>query len=88
MRKTNPIPDSLKPAREGDHLLITTSSGRWAKGPTIKDAKKALRDVSGPGTPKAWRVRSIDPRTYIDGNGGIVYFEDGNVPLVIAEYDE
>jgi hypothetical protein len=82
-----PIPNTLVPAREGDFLLISTSSGYWGKGKDIAAAKLALKEAGQYRAPKGWRVHSVDPRTYVDEDGRIVRPKEANAPLVVAEYD-
>ncbi len=79
------IPNSLVPARDGDVLLLTVPN-YWGKGKTMQDAKRALRDAYGPSQPKAWRVYSVHPNTYLDDMGMIVSVR-GHELIMLAEYD-
>ncbi len=79
------IPDTLLAVRDGDVLLITAKGGYWGKGPTIKEAKAALKKAGGSLNPKGWRVRSIEPDAYADSEG-VVHFAGNTLPLVIAEH--
>lgn len=80
------IPNTLVPCRDGDWLLITTSSQYWGKGATIARAKAALRDVAGRANPAFWHVYSVEPETYLD-DMGTIRAKQGHPPLLTAAWD-
>lgn len=88
LKLTTPrIPTTLKPARAGDVFMITVPN-YWGKGPTIKEARAELREVSGKTIAEhgAWRVYSAHESTYLDDLGYINHPED-HPAIVLAEHD-
>jgi hypothetical protein len=84
---TKPIPNTLKPSREGDYILITIPH-HWARGETVADAKRNLTRVSGQPAKEwaAWRVHSVSTDTTVDIMGYINSPGD-HEPIMLAEHN-
>lgn len=84
---TKPIPANLKPAREGDEIMVTISH-YWGRAATVSEAKAKVKRASGQAYNewKAWRVHSVHPTAYMD-EMGYINSPRGHEPVTLAEHD-
>ena len=88
-RKQKRIPMDAVVAREGDVFMLIIAN-YWAKGDTVAEAIKGIRDVSGRSRSRieedGWCLISSEPKGFMDEMGYIMWHDDKKY-AIIAEYD-